>query len=65
MIQSDEIRFKKSGEVPGEIRFGTIAISKGFITNEQFVNAIQTQLKGEVERGEHKLIGEILVEMGA
>ena len=26
---------------------------------------IQTQLRGEVERGEHKLIGEILVKMGA
>ena len=55
---------KQTSNVPGEIRFGNIAMSKGFITGEQLVNAIKTQLNMEVERGEHILIGEILVDMG-
>ncbi len=45
-------------------RFGSVAISEGFLTMEQFINAMKTQVKEEVERGEHTLIGEILVEMG-
>ncbi len=55
---------KQPGNVPGEIRFGNIAMSKGFITGEQLVNAINTQIKMEVERGEHRLLGEILVDVG-
>lgn len=53
---------KQPRHVPGEIRFGNIAISKGFITGEQLVQAINTQIKMEVECGEHKLLGEILVD---
>ena len=40
---------KQPGNVPGEIRFGNIAMSKGFITGEQLVNAINTQIKNEEE----------------
>ena len=56
---------KQPRHVPGEIRFGNIAISKGFITGEQLVNAINKQIKMEVENGEHRLLGEILVDMGS
>ena len=55
---------KQPNNVPGEIRFGNIAISKGFINAEQLVNAINTQIKMEVECREHKLLGEILVDEG-
>ena len=56
---------KEPSNVPGEIRFGNIAMSKGFITGEQLVNAINTQIKMEVENHEHRLLGEILVDMEA
>ena len=56
---------KQPSNVPGEIRFGNIAMSKGFINGEQLVKAINTQIKMEVENGEHKLLGEILVDIGA
>ena len=55
---------KQPSNVPGEIRFGNIAMSKGFITGEQLVNAINIQIKTEVESREHKLLGEILVDEG-
>jgi len=45
-------------------RFGEIAMSKGFITKEQLANVMTTQVKEEIERSVHKLIGEILIEMG-
>ena len=56
---------KQPNNVPGEIRFGNIAMSKGFINGEQLVNAINTQIKMEVENHEHRLLGEILVDMEA
>jgi len=56
---------KQPGNVPGEIRFGNIAMAKGYITGEQLVNAINTQIKMEVENHEHRLLGEILVDMEA
>jgi len=46
-------------------RFGTLAMSKGFITMEQFLRAMQIQVKEDMERGAHRLLGEILVDLGA
>ena len=46
-------------------RFGSLAMSKGFITMEHFLRAMQIQVKEEMESGAHRLIGEILVDMGA
>ena len=45
-------------------RFGEVAMAKGFITKEQLANVMTTQVKGEIERSIHKLIGEILVDEG-
>jgi hypothetical protein len=47
-----------------EIRFGIVAIDKGFITAEQLIEALKTQVIGAIEKKEHKLIGTILLEMG-
>jgi hypothetical protein len=47
-----------------EIRFGVIAVDKGFITAEQLIEALRTQVMGDIDQKEHKLIGTILLEMG-
>ena len=47
-----------------EIRFGIIAVKMGFITAEQLVEALRIQVMGNIEQGEHKLIGTILLERG-
>ncbi|OGP96828.1 MAG: hypothetical protein A2Z39_04480 [Deltaproteobacteria bacterium RBG_19FT_COMBO_46_9] len=47
-----------------EIRFGIIAIDKGFIIAEQLIEALRTQVIGDIEQKEHKLIGTILLERG-
>ena len=47
-----------------ETRFGIVAIDKGFITAEQLIEALRAQVLGNIEQGEHKLIGTILLEMG-
>ena len=46
-------------------RFGTVAIEEGFITEEQLVKAINSQVRENVSGKEHRLIGVILYEMGA
>jgi len=50
---------------PGEKRFGAIAIEKGFITKEQLIDALSTQVEEEVEQGAHRFIGSILIEKKA
>ncbi|MBW1701183.1 MAG: hypothetical protein JRJ11_02890 [Deltaproteobacteria bacterium] len=47
-----------------QIRFGIIALEKGFITSRQLGKAVNTQLSDDLERRKHRLIGEILVDMG-
>ena len=46
-------------------RFGTIALEKGFITKEQFIEALKIQVKENVEEMGHQLIGTILFALGA
>ena len=48
-----------------EKRFGTIAVEKGFITLDQLVDAMNIQILEDVEKGVHRLIGEILLELGS
>ena len=48
-----------------EIRFGIVAIDMGLITAEQLIEALRTQVIGDIEQKEHKLIGTILLEMGS
>jgi len=47
-----------------EIRFGIVAVKKGFITAEQLIEALRIQVMGDIEQKEHKLIGTILLETG-
>jgi len=50
---------------PAEKRFGMDAIEKGFITKDQLLNAMKTQVEEELEHGARRFIGSILVEMKA
>ncbi len=45
-------------------RFGTIAVEKGFLTTEQLMEALSIQARENVETGNHRLIGQILVDLG-
>ncbi len=45
-------------------RFGVTAVEKGLITLDQLFDAMKIQLMEEIEKGEHRLIGTILFEMG-
>ncbi len=47
-----------------EKRFGVIAAEKGFITLEQIVVAMRIQIADELNKGKHRLIGEILRDRG-
>ena len=47
-----------------EVRFGWVAVQKGFITLEQLVDALGVQAEENVTKGKHTLIGEILFELG-
>ena len=48
-----------------EKRFGVIAVEKGFISPGQLFDALKTQVQDDIERGAHRLIGEILCERNA
>ena len=50
---------------PGDKRFGTIAIEKGFITKGQLIDALKTQIEEELEQGAHRFIDSILIEKKA
>lgn len=45
-------------------RFGTIAVKKGFITQDQLMQAFRIQIAENIEQGEHRLIGAILLDQG-
>lgn len=45
-------------------RFGTIAVKKGIITQEQLMQAFRIQIAENIEQGRHRLIGAILLEQG-
>ena len=45
-------------------RFGFMAVKKGFITIDQLIEAMKIQVREEINNGEHRLIGTILIEMG-
>ena len=46
------------------LRFGVIAVQKGFVTPEQVVDALALQAKEFFSTGKHRLIGEILMDQG-
>jgi hypothetical protein len=45
-------------------RFGAVAIDKGFVTLEQLFEAMKIQISENLERSDHRLIGQILWEKG-
>lgn len=47
-----------------EIRFGMIAVKKGFATPEQIVEALEIQLMENLNSGMHRRIGMILHDQG-
>jgi hypothetical protein len=47
-----------------KIRFGMIAINKGYITKDQLIRALTIQAKENIEDGTHRLLGQILVGEG-
>ncbi len=44
--------------------FGTIAIGKGIIDKDQLIEAMKIQIREDLASSEHRLIGEILIDMG-
>ncbi|MFC1822713.1 hypothetical protein ACFL9T_08400 [Thermodesulfobacteriota bacterium] len=49
---------------PSAKHFGAVAINEGFVTIDQFIEAMRIQVKEDMEKAEHRLIGEILSELG-
>lgn len=47
-----------------EKRFGFIAVEKGYINADQLLEAMMIQLKENLERWEHRLLGKILFDLG-
>ncbi|MDH4264178.1 MAG: hypothetical protein OEW45_00950 [Deltaproteobacteria bacterium] len=47
-----------------EKRFGVLAVEKGFVTADQVIEALKIQVMEDIEKGQHRLIGRILLEQG-
>jgi len=47
-----------------DIRFGALAIAKGFINSDQLVEALKVQVHENLKQSKHRLIGEILRDEG-
>ena len=45
-----------------EKRFGVLAVEKGFVTPDELFEALRVQVQNEIEKGTHRLIGEILLD---
>ncbi len=46
-----------------EKRFGLIAIEKRFITQEELIHALTTQVREDIEYGTHRLVGELFFDL--
>ena len=47
-----------------ERRFGVTAVESGYATIDQILNAIKIQIMEDVEKGRHRIVGEILIDQG-
>ena len=47
-----------------DLRFGSVAVKKGFITSEQLIEVLSIQATENVENNKHRIIGTILREKG-
>jgi hypothetical protein len=45
-------------------RFGTIAVDKGYISEDQLIKALELQAKENVTDGKHRLLGQIFLDEG-
>jgi hypothetical protein len=70
-IGATRFRHRRGGDVgvtaetfQSELRFGTVAIRKEFITPHQLVEATAIQVREDVEGKPHRLIGQILADLG-
>ena len=62
-MQSASSRWTDHGS-QGEIRFGILAVRKGFITPKQLGEAVGLQMKIDLEDGLHRVLVDLLVDMG-
>ncbi len=46
------------------VRFGVIAVKKGYITEEALYEALKIQVEEDLKKEEHRLTGTILYDMG-
>ncbi|MBN1275983.1 MAG: hypothetical protein JXA35_00725 [Deltaproteobacteria bacterium] len=47
-----------------EMRFGVVAINKGYVTPEQVIEALNIQVKEDISAGKHRKLGMILLGQG-
>ena len=47
-----------------DMRFGAIAVEKGFIRIEQLMDALEVQVREELSGIKHRLIGRIVFDLG-
>ena len=47
-----------------EFRFGAMAVREGFVTPDQIIRALETQVKENLTDGSHRRLGEILMDLG-
>ena len=47
-----------------QIRFGALIVEKGIITAKQLGKAVNVQMREDLSGMKHRLLGEILVDMG-
>lgn len=47
-----------------EIRFGVVAVKKGFVSPDQIIDAMGIQTRENLSKGKHRKIGQILVDEG-
>jgi hypothetical protein len=55
---------KTKNDSHGKRRFGVVAVQYGFITPDQLIDALKTQVEGDLDGGPHRLVGEILQKQG-
>ena len=46
------------------LRFGVIAVKKGFVSPEQVIEALNIQVREDISDGKHRRIGMILLKQG-
>ena len=44
-------------------RFGFMAVEMGFITLDQIIEAMKIQVREDLEKPKHRLVGQILVDL--